>query len=190
MRLIFLFLLFSPAVFSHGVGHGSHEGFVSGFRHPFYGVDHVIAMVAVGIWGSFLGKREQWLLPVVFPLVMAIGAALGILKIGLPAVELGIALSGVVLGLLILFAAKPPIAFSAVVVAFFAIFHGYAHGVELHAKDEFMEYCAGFVMATGFLHLGGIGIGMLNEWKYGLYVTRACGFFIALLGGWYVIDLI
>ncbi len=118
-----------PALAHTGEGYGG--GFISGFTHPILGWDHVAAMVAVGLWGAFLGAPAIWILPVVFPLVMAFGAVAGIAGIPVPAIETGIALSSVVLGLMIVFAAKAPIWVAAVIVGAFAIFHGYAHGTEL-----------------------------------------------------------
>ncbi|HKA81894.1 MAG TPA: HupE/UreJ family protein, partial [Xanthobacteraceae bacterium] len=106
-------------------------GFVGGFAHPIFGPDHVVAMVAVGLWGAFLGAPAIWLLPIVFPLVMAGGGVLGILGVPLPGVEIGIALSAVVLGLMVALAARPPLWVAAVLVGAFAIFHGHAHGAEL-----------------------------------------------------------
>src|SRR5258708_633288 len=102
---------------------GSIGGFVSGFRHPLTGLDHLVAMVAVGLWGAYLGAPAMWLLPVVFPVVMALGGALGILNVPLPAVETGIALSGVLLGLAVAMKARPPISVAAVILGVFAVFH-------------------------------------------------------------------
>jgi urease accessory protein len=111
--------------------HGAAGGLLSGFLHPFAGLDHMVAMVAVGLWGAFLGAPALWLLPLVFPLVMAVGGALGVLGVGVPMVELGIAVSALVLGLAVLLAARPPLWVAALLVGIFAIFHGHAHGTEL-----------------------------------------------------------
>ena len=138
LGLIFLMLmLLAPgdAAYAHAP-HGYGGGFIAGFTHPIVGWDHVAAMVAVGLWGAFLGAPAIWILPVVFPLIMAFGAVAGILGIPVPAIETGIALSAVVLGVMILFAIKPPIWLSAVIVGAFAIFHGYAHGAELPATTN------------------------------------------------------
>ncbi len=124
-----LFLLSSNAAFAH-TGE-SAGGFLAGLAHPVFGPDHVVAMVAVGLWGAFLGPPAIWLLPIVFPLVMAAGGVLGILGVPLPAVETGIASSAIVLGLMVALAARPPLWIAAVLVGAFAIFHGYAHGKEL-----------------------------------------------------------
>ncbi len=170
----------SPALAHSSDGYGG--GFLAGFTHPILGWDHVAAMVAVGIWGAFLGAPAIWLLPVFFPLVMALGAAAGILGLPLPAVETGIALSAVVLGLMIVFAARPPIWLSAVIVGAFAIFHGYAHGTELPATVNAFAYAAGFVISTGLLHLAGIAFGLLVKWPVGRLAVRGAGGVISLAG--------
>lgn len=161
---------------------GSIGGFVSGFRHPLTGLDHIVAMVAVGLWGVFLGAPAMWLLPVVFPVVMAFGGALGVLGVPLPGVETGIALSAIVLGLMVALAARPPIWVAAVAVGFFAIFHGHAHGTELPAAANPITYAVGFVMATGLLHLAGIALGLLARWPWGKVLVRGGGVIITCIG--------
>src|SRR6185295_5835855 len=123
-----LLLLTEPAL-AHTGGDAVGAGFLSGFAHPIFGWDHVIAMVAVGLWGAFLGAPAIWLLPVVFPLIMAFGGVIGIFGIPLLGVETAIALSAVVLGTMVALAARPPLWVAAVLVSAFAIFHGHAHGV-------------------------------------------------------------
>lgn len=157
-------------------------GFIGGFAHPLFGPDHVVAMVAVGLWGAFLGAPAIWLLPIVFPLVMAAGGALGILGVTLPAVETGIAASAVVLGMMVALAAKPPLWVAAVLVGVFAIFHGHAHGTELPPGSDAVAYSLGFVIATGLLHLAGIGFGYLARWPAGRLAVRAAGGAIAFAG--------
>ena len=157
-------------------------GFLSGFAHPIAGMDHILAMVAVGLWGAFLGPPAIWILPVVFPLVMAFGAVLGVIGVPLPGVEIGIAISAVVLGAMILTAARPPLWVAAVLVGAFAIFHGYAHGAELPAAVNPFAYGIGFVLATGVLHLCGIGFGLLVRWPAGRVAVRAAGGAISLIG--------
>lgn len=170
-------------------GEGLVGGFTSGFLHPIFGWDHVVAMVAVGLWGAFLGSPAIWVLPVVFPLVMAFGGALGILGVPIPAIETGIALSGVVLGLLVAFAVKAPIWAAAVVVGLFAIFHGHAHGTELPDAANPLAYGVGFVIATGLLHLVGIGFGFLTGSNFGRLAVRGAGAIIALVGGAFLFGL-
>lgn len=178
--LAMLLLAATPAA-AHEAS-GVVGGFTSGFLHPLFGWDHVVAMVAVGLWGAFLGAPAIWILPVVFPLVMAFGGALGVAGVPVPGVEVGIAASAVVLGLLVAFAARPPIWVAAVVVGAFAIFHGHAHGTELPGAANPLAYSTGFVVATGLLHLCGIAFGLLIRWPAGQVAVRAGGGAIALAG--------
>jgi len=157
-------------------------GFVGGFAHPLFGPDHVVAMVAVGLWGAFLGAPAIWVLPIVFPLVMAAGGVIGILGVPLPGVETGIALSAIVLGMMVALAARPPLPVAAVLVGAFAIFHGYAHGAELPPGTDAVAYSVGFVVATGLLHLTGIAFGQLTRWPAGRMAVRIAGGAIALAG--------
>ena len=169
-----------PALAHATDGYGG--GFVAGFTHPILGWDHVAAMVAVGLWGAFLGSPAIWILPVVFPLVMALGAAAGIVGLPVPAVETGIALSAVVLGLMIVLAARPPLWVAAVLVGAFAVFHGYAHGTELPATVNAFAYAIGFVVSTGLLHMIGIVFGLLVKWPAGRLAVRGAGGLISLAG--------
>ncbi len=180
--LIFALLLVLPMTAGAHSETGSIGGFISGFRHPLTGLDHIVAMVAVGLWGAYLGAPAMWLLPVVFPVVMAFGGALGVLGVPLPGVETCIALSGIVLGLAVALAARPPIWVAAVLVGFFAIFHGHAHGSELPQAANAMTYAVGFVVATGLLHLSGIAFGLLVRWPWGQVFVRASGAVICLVG--------
>jgi urease accessory protein len=173
-------LIASPA-FAH-TGGGLAGGFAGGFAHPFFGLDHVAAMVAVGLWGAFLGMPAMLLLPVVFPLVMAAGGVLGILGVPLPGIEIGIAVSAVVLGLMVALAAKPNLWVAALIVGVFAIFHGHAHGAELPDGADAVAYSIGFVIATGLLHLAGIGFGLLAAYPSGRIAVRAAGSLIAIAG--------
>ncbi|MEZ5650938.1 MAG: HupE/UreJ family protein [Burkholderiaceae bacterium] len=170
----------STAVAHEGAGVGG--GLVSGFLHPILGWDHVVAMVAVGLWGAFLGTPAIWILPVVFPLVMAFGGALGVIGAPVPAVETGIAASAVVLGAMVALAARPPLWIAAVIVAAFAIFHGHAHGTELPEAASPLAFSIGFVVATGLLHLCGIAFGLIVRWPAGRVAVRAGGGMIALAG--------
>ena len=163
-------------------GDGAVGGFISGFMHPVLGWDHVIAMVAVGLWGAFLGRPAIWVLPIVFPMVMAFGGALGVAGVPLPGVEVGIAISAVALGAAVALAARPPIWVAAVVVGIFAIFHGHAHGTELPDAADPIAFSLGFVLATGLLHLGGIAFGLLVRWPAGRVAVRSAGALIAAGG--------
>jgi urease accessory protein len=157
-------------------------GFLGGLAHPVFGPDHVVAMVAVGLWGAFLGAPAIWLLPIVFPLVMAAGGVLGILGVAVPGVEVGIAVSAVLLGLMVATGARPPLWAAAVLVGVFAIFHGHAHGAELPSGADAVAYSIGFVVATGLLHLAGIAFGLLARWPMGKMAVRVAGALIALVG--------
>ena len=174
--------IFFASVAQAHTGEGINTGFASGFWHPIYGWDHVVAMVAVGLWGAFLGAPSIWILPVVFPLVMAFGGSLGVLGVPVPMIETGIALSGVVLGLLIFFAVKAPIWVAAIVVGVFAIFHGHAHGTELPDAFSPYGYAVGFVIATGLLHAVGIVFGALTRSEIGRLAAQGAGGVIALVG--------
>jgi urease accessory protein len=168
--------------FAHADAASITGGFLSGFFHPITGLDHVVAMVAVGLWGAFLGRPAIWILPIVFPLVMAFGGALGVAGVNIPYIETGIALSGVVLGLAVAFAVRPPLWIAAILVGAFAIFHGHAHGTELPSAANPLIYSIGFVIGTGLLHLAGILFGELTRWSWGNIAVRAGGVVIALIG--------
>jgi urease accessory protein len=169
----------SPALAHTGSAMG---GFTGGFMHPVFGPDHVAAMVAVGLWGAFLGPPAIYILPVVFPLVMAVGGVIGIAGVPLPGVEIGIAVSAAVLGMMVALAARPPLWVAGVIVGAFAIFHGHAHGAELPPGVDALAYSAGFVIATGLLHICGIAFGLLARWPMGRIAVRAAGGVIAIAG--------
>lgn len=181
LALLAAFALATPLAQAHE-GAGLAGGFMSGFAHPLLGWDHVVAMLAVGLWGAFLGAPALWLLPVVFPLVMAAGGALGVLGVPLPAVEVGIAVSAIALGGVVAGALRPPLWVAALLVALFAVFHGHAHGTELPQAASPLAYSLGFVVATGLLHLTGIALGLLTRWPAGRIAVRGMGAGIALLG--------
>ncbi|HZX24181.1 MAG TPA: HupE/UreJ family protein [Woeseiaceae bacterium] len=177
---LFLLLIADTALAHEAEGFAG--GFVSGLLHPLFGWDHVVAMIAVGLWGAFLGVPAIWLLPVVFPLVMACGGAAGVAGLPLPAVEAGIAASALVLGAMVALAARPPLWAAAVIVGVFAVFHGHAHGTELPHAASPLAYSAGFVISTGLLHLSGIALGLGARWRAGRVAIRAGGGAIALAG--------
>lgn len=162
-------------------------GLESGLLHPIMGPDHLVAMVAVGLWGAQLGRPLIYALPVAFPLMMVVGGLLGLTDRPLPAVEVGIAASAVVLGLLVTLAVRVPTALAVAIVAAFAIFHGYAHGQELPEAASPISYGIGFVISTGLLHAAGIVIGLLNDWKLaGPWLVRGGGGIVALVGFYYL----
>ncbi len=175
-------LLATPLAHAHADAANLAGGFASGFVHPIVGWDHVVAMVAVGLWGAFMGERAVWTLPVVFPAVMALGGVLGLLGVPVPLIEPGIAASALVIGAMIALGTKPPLWLAAVVVGAFAIFHGYAHGTELPEAANPVMYTVGFMVATGLLHLGGIVLGMAVRWPAGVAAVRGTGAVIALAG--------
>ncbi len=182
--LLALALAAAPASAHTG---GVATGFASGFLHPLTGPDHMLAMIAVGIWGSQLGAPAIWLLPVTFPLVMSVGGALGVRGVYLPGVEIGVAASALLLGAAILFALKPPLWAAAILVGIFAIFHGYAHGLELPKAAAPLAYGLGFVLATGLLHVTGIAIALVHRWSWGDRLLRTLGAAIAAGGVYYLV---
>ncbi len=177
-----LVLLAEPALAHEGEGVAG--GFAAGLSHPIFGLDHLLAMVLVGIWGAFLGRPGIWVLPVVFPLVMTVGAMLGIAGVPLPAVEPGIAASVMVLGLAVAAALPGPLWLAYVIVGVFALFHGHAHGTELPGAANASAYAAGFVLATGALHVAGIVLGLAGGWRGGKAALRVAGLVIGLFGAY------
>jgi urease accessory protein len=183
------FLLFAwmqPA-FAH-TGTGAAFGFLSGFLHPITGPDHLVAMVAVGLWGAQLGNPAIWVLPITFPLVMASGGVVGVSGFELPLAEEVVGFSGIALGLVVAARAKPPLWVAAVLVGLFAVFHGYAHGKELPEAADPIGYGVGFVTATGLLHLTGILIGTLIRWPSGEKLVRVCGAAIGCVGAFFLLS--
>ena len=174
-------LVSAQPAYAH-VQKGEAIGFLSGLRHPISGLDHVLAMIAVGLWGAQLGAPAVWLLPVCFPMVMAMGGMLGLIGVHVPGIEIGIAASAILLGAAVMSEARPPIVAAAALVAFFAIFHGYAHGSELPAGESGLLYSMGFVIATGCLHGVGITIGTIHRWQWGQKLLRVAGGGVALAG--------
>jgi urease accessory protein len=178
---LFVMAFWAQSAQAH-INKGEAIGFLSGMRHPISGLDHVLAMIGVGLWGAQLGAPAIWVLPVAFPMVMALGGMMGLLGIPLPGIEYGIAASMILLGGAVLFEFKPPLWVAALLVAFFAIFHGHAHGTELPPGQNGLLYSMGFVMATGCLHGVGISIGLVHHWTWGQLFLRLAGAFIASMG--------
>jgi urease accessory protein len=140
----------------------------------------------VGLWGAQLGAPAIWVLPVTFPMVMSLGGVMALLGIPLPGVEIGIAVSALVLGALVLIDKRPPIWVAAIVVGVFAIFHGHAHGTELPGGQSSLLYSMGFVIATGCLHGLGVSLGLVHRWKAGQIALRAAGAFVAMGGVYFL----
>ena len=161
---------------------GQAFGFLTGFAHPISGPDHVLAMIAVGLWGAQLGAPAIWVLPVAFPMVMAAGGMLALLGVPLPGVEYGIAASAIGLGAAVALEARPPLWIAAALVGVFAIFHGHAHGAELPPGQSALLYSVGFVVATGCLHALGIAIGTAHRWPWGRTLLRVAGAGVAAGG--------
>ena len=172
------------AAYAH-TGVGETAGLVHGFSHPVSGLDHILAMVMVGVLAFQLGGRAVWAVPATFVLVMAFGGALGMAGINVPFVETGIALSVIVLGAVVAFNVKAPLAAALGVVGLFAIFHGHAHGAEMPENATGAAYAAGFMIATALLHVAGLALGYVvgraGE-RQGAFVTRAAGGIAALSG--------
>jgi urease accessory protein len=177
-------LVSNPA--SAHMGTGLPGGFMSGFEHPFSGMDHLTAMVSVGLWGAFLGRPLIYVLPVVFPAMMVVGAVMGMWLVPVPPIEWGIALSVLVLGGCIALSVRAPVWAAVPVVVVFALFHGYAHGKELPSAADPIGYSVGFVLATGLLHVSGIGLGLINNLPKGVLATRSVGSLIAIAGVWFL----
>ena len=167
---------------------GDGAGFLTGLSHPVSGLDHVLAMIAVGLWGAQLGAPAVWLLPVTFPMVMALGGMLGLMGVDLPGVEVGIAASALVLGFAVLTEAKPRLPIAAAVVGCFAVFHGHAHGTELPPGQNGLLYSVGFVIATGLLHASGIALGVAHRWPAGRIALRVAGAGVAAAGVFFLVQ--
>jgi urease accessory protein len=149
-----------PSVASAHTGVGDPSGFLHGLAHPFSGLDHILAMVAVGLWAAQIGGKALWMLPSAFMMTMAASSIMGHFGLPLPGIEQGILASDFMLGLLLLFAARLPLAVSVGIVGILAIFHGYAHGAEMPSTASGLTYGIGFIISTAVLHLAGIGMGL------------------------------
>lgn len=166
---------------------GAQGGFGSGFAHPLTGPDHFLAMFAVGLWGAQMGGRQVWTLPVTFPLIMVIGGICGMAGLHLPAVEVGIALSIMALGAAIALAWHPQEWVALGLIAYFALCHGYAHGAELPLSTDPADYAIGFVLATGMIHLFGIGVGLGLNKSVGGRLSRGLGALIGVGGIYFLV---
>ncbi len=175
------FVALSQTAHAH-IEKGEVGGFASGFKHPWSGADHIVAMLAVGIWGAQLGAPAIWLLPVAFPMVMAMGGFMGLVGIPLPGVEIGIALSALLLGAMVCGEVRPKLAVAVVLVGIFGLFHGHAHGTELPPGQSGLLYSLGFVIATGTLHAVGISLGLVHHWRAGKLALRGAGAVISVMG--------
>jgi urease accessory protein len=184
LALLAILLIASPAAYAH-TGVGDTSGFAHGFTHPIGGIDHVLVMVAVGLFAVHLGGRALWLVPLSFVSMMIVGGAAGMAGLGLPFVEIGIGLSVVLLGGAVAFRLHLPTVAAMAIVGLFAIFHGHAHGAEMPESASGLGYAAGFVLATATLHVCGIGLGLLADKSgetNGGRVARIAGGAVALAG--------
>jgi urease accessory protein len=182
-----LTVLFTQTASAH-VDTDSVGGFAAGFLHPLSGLDHFTAMAAVGLWGVILGRPASWLLPVVFPMIMALGSVVGIVGVALPGIEIGIALSALVLGGFIAGRVRLPLWMAGAVSSVFAVCHGYAHGAELPLASDPFAFAMGFMVATGSLHAAGIGVGIMAErFRQGM-LLRGLGILTALLGVYFLVE--
>jgi urease accessory protein len=185
LQLAVLALCLAPTAAVAHVGVGSTSGFAHGFMHPLSGLDHQLAMILVGLFAYQLGGRALWLVPLTFVSVMALGGFLGVIGVPIPFVEVGIALSVVVLGAIVAIGVRAPLAVAMGAVGLFAIFHGHAHGSEMPLDALGLEYGVGFMLATAVLHAVGIGIGFLigmSSKTFGNNVYRVAGGLASMAG--------
>lgn len=180
--LLGLIAAMMPQVAAAHITQTGSGGFTAGFEHPLSGYDHFLAMFAVGLWGAQMGGSRVWSLPVTFPMIMVVGGVIGILGLPLPGIEIGIALSIIVLGLAIAAAWKPAEWVALAIISVFALYHGYAHGAELPMAADPADYAIGFVLATGFIHVIGVGVGLVLEPIRQGRVSRGLGLAIAVVG--------
>ena len=189
--LVALAVLVPTAAFAHP-GHGPEVGLIAGFLHPMSGIDHILCMVAVGVFAAVLGGRALWLVPLSFVGMMAVGFLLGANGVTLPFVELAIGLSSVVIGAVAAWGKPMPISAAMALVGAFAIFHGHAHGAEMPANAGGLQFALGFMTATALLHVAGIagavGVAKLAG-RYGRPLARIAGVAFAVggigvLAGW------
>lgn len=176
--------LFLPFMAHAHTGVAPANGFISGLAHPVGGPDHILAMLAVGIWASQMGRRFIWAAPLAFVSVMALGGALGVSGAAIPFGEGGIAVSVLALGILIVAAVKLPLAASVVIVGLFGIFHGHAHGAEMPLGVSGIAYGLGLILSTASLHLSGTGFCLMMRWISRPAIVRIAGAAIASFGGY------
>ena len=177
-----LAVVFGPSVASAHVGVGPVHDVLHGMEHPLTGLDHLAAMLAVGIWAAQLGGRSLWGVPLSFVSVMALGGALGMTGVYLPLVEPGIVVSLIVLGILVATATRLPLALSALIVGVFALAHGYAHGAEIPSATSGFTYAAGFILMTVAIHATGVGFGLFTKGAHASQLQRLAGAAVAACG--------
>jgi urease accessory protein len=177
---LFSLLLFPQIADAHIVG---GNGFTSGLTHPLFGLDHLLAMVAVGIMSTQINKEAVWKVPLAFVTFMVVGGTLAILGMPMPMTEMGIALSVLILGVILAFNKNLSLPLSILCVSLFAVFHGHAHGAEMPLVANPTLYASGFVFGTTILHITGVSVGLLSKKiSWGFHVLRFSGASIAILG--------
>ena len=172
-----------PALAHTGIAPHGHGSFMAGFLHPLMGLDHLLAMLGIGIWAAQLGGRAKWLVPAAFMAVMTGGATLALAQAPLPMVELGIAGSVLAIGVLVAFGTRLPVAAAMAVAGAFALFHGHAHGTELPGFAAPAIYGAGFLVATALLHAAGLGVAYTVRRRAANLPFRLAGAAMAAIGG-------
>ncbi|MDV6341321.1 HupE/UreJ family protein [Nitrosomonas sp. Is24] len=186
LLLIIPILIASPLAFAH-TGDGPHNGWLHGFAHPLSGLDHMLAMIAVGLWAAQAHGRIVWLFPLIFVVVMGLGGLFGAITLPLAFAEHGIMLSLVMLGALLVWRKHLPLSVSLLLIGLFALSHGYAHGSEMPPSISLPSYAGGFMLATMLLHLCGIGLALLCKKFAGTRWIRFSGIIIAGYGGFLLI---
>lgn len=185
--VVIITVVFFTTIAQAHTGDDPHDGWQHGFIHPLNGLDHLLAMIAVGVWSmqlsSHMGKRAIWLMPVIFVLAMGFGGLLGFVAFPFIFVEHGIALSLLIIGFLIARSVQLPILAGMLLIAMFAVFHGYAHGNEIPDGAAIQDYAAGFMLATALLHFLGIGLAFLVYHFRRDHWLRYAGVAVALSGG-------
>ena len=181
-RFFIFFLLLVPTVAFAHPGHGDASGLLAGAEHPLTGLDHITAMVAVGLWAALKGGRALWVWPAAFLGVMLVGGALGMAHVPVPFVEPGILASVVVIGLMVAMAVDLPVWLGATLIGIFALFHGHAHGAEAPENVGGIEYMFGFALATASLHLVGIAVALSLRFVRLQPLVRAAGAACVLVG--------
>ncbi|MGA7159592.1 MAG: HupE/UreJ family protein [Bacteroidota bacterium] len=181
-KFLSLSVLFLPSLAFFHLGVGQTSGFLNGFVHPFSGLDHICAMLAVGLWAAQRGGRAIWAVPLTFISVMTLGGILGMAGIALPFVDRGIIISVLILGVLVAASVRMPLVASTIIVGLFALLHGHSHGTEMPQTASALAYGMGFIAATALLHASGIAVALAAP-KLGLNrVVRFTGAAIALCG--------
>ncbi|SFI49009.1 HupE/UreJ family protein [Nitrosomonas sp. Nm34] len=179
--LAFFPMIYSQLAYAH-TGIDTQNGWVYGFIHPIGGLDHVLTMIAVGLWAAQMGGRAIWLVPFTFVAVMTLGGVAGIIAVPFGYTEVGIIISLLVFGMLIAASIRLPLTVSAMIVGIFAFCHGYAHGAEMSQHISGLTYALGFVSATALLHALGIGIGIFIKHKGSVKWLQLAGMGVILYG--------